>query len=105
MHGSHTHIPETNHVPKGYIIAVILSLLFMVPLRLVPALALLFFYISTFRSMCAVPNMAVFRSSLTSRFPGMSLTYFLNYYYYSKFADDFSLFRSVTSVPTFHFML
>ena len=28
--------------------------------------------------MCAVPNMAVFCSSLTSRFPGMLLTYFLN---------------------------
>ena len=50
----------------------------MVPLYLVPALALLFFYVSTFRSMCAVPNMAVFCSSLTSWFPGMSLTYFLN---------------------------
>ena len=38
----------------------------------------LFFYVSTFRSMCAVPNIAVFCSSLTSWFPGMSLTYFLN---------------------------
>ena len=28
--------------------------------------------------MCAVPNMSVFCSSLTSWFPGMSLTYFLN---------------------------
>jgi len=45
-------------------------------------LNLLHFYISTFRSMCAVPNMAVFCSSLTSRFPGMLLTYFLYYYYY-----------------------
>jgi len=52
--------------------------LFMVPLCLVPALALLFFYVSTFQSMCAVPNMAVSCSSLTSWFPGMSLTYFLN---------------------------
>jgi len=50
----------------------------MVPLCLVPALAVLFFYVSTFRSMCAVPNMAVFCSSLTSWFPGISLTYFLN---------------------------
>jgi len=74
----HTHIPETNHVPRGYIVAAILPLLFMVPLSLVPALALLFFYVSTFRSMCAVPNMAVFCSSLTSWFPAMSLTYFLN---------------------------
>ena len=78
MQGSHTHIPETNHVPRGYIVAAILSLLFMVPLCLVPALVLLFFYVSTFGSMCAVPNMAVFCSSLTSWFPGMSLTYFLN---------------------------
>jgi hypothetical protein len=47
MQGTHTHIPETNHVPKGYIVAAILSLLFMVPLFRVPALALLFFYVST----------------------------------------------------------
>ena len=78
MQGIHTRIPETNHVPRGYIVAAILSLLFMVPPFLVSALALLFFYVSTFRSMCAVPNMAVFCSSLTSWFPGMSLTYFLN---------------------------
>ena len=50
----------------------------MVPLSLVPALALLFFYVSTLRSMCAVPNVAGFCSSLTSWFPGMLLTYFLN---------------------------
>ena len=67
MQGSQTHIPETNHVPRGYtrIVAAILSLLFMVPLCLVPALVL-FFYVSTFRSVCAVPNMAIFCSSLTS---------------------------------------
>jgi hypothetical protein len=56
MHGIHTHIPQTNHVPRGYIVAAILYLLFMVPLSLVPALALLFFYVSTFRSVCAVPK-------------------------------------------------
>ena len=54
MQGSHTHIPETNHIPRGYIVAAILPLLFMVPLCLVPALALLFFYVSTSRSMCAI---------------------------------------------------
>ena len=53
-------------------------LLFMVLISLVSVLNLLYFYISTFRSMCAVPNMAVFCSSLTSWFPGMLLTYFLN---------------------------
>ena len=39
---------------------------------------LLYIYFSTFRSMCAVPNMAVFWSYLTSCFPGMLLTYFLS---------------------------
>jgi len=78
MPGSHTNIPETNHVLRGYIVAAILSLLFMLPLFPVPALALLFFYVSTFRSMCAVPNMTVFCSSLASWFPGISLMYFLN---------------------------
>ena len=50
----------------------------MVLVLLVPVLNLLYFYIGTFRSMCAVPNMAVFCSCLTSCFPGMLLTYFLN---------------------------
>ena len=45
MDGIHTHIPETNHVHRGYIVAAILSLLFMVPLFLVPALAVLFLYV------------------------------------------------------------
>jgi len=49
MQDSHTHIPGTNHVPRGYIVAAILSLLFMVPLCIVPALVLLFFYVSTFQ--------------------------------------------------------
>jgi hypothetical protein len=59
MQGIYTYIPETNNVPKEYNAAAILSLLFMVPISLVPALTLMYFYISTFRSMCAVPNMAV----------------------------------------------
>jgi hypothetical protein len=54
------------------------SLLFMAPISLAPALALMYFYISTFRSKCAVTNTAVFCSSLASWFPGMVLTYFLN---------------------------
>jgi hypothetical protein len=60
MQGIYTYIPEINHVPKKHNAAAILSLLFMVPISLVSALALVYFYISTFRSMCAVPNMAVF---------------------------------------------
>ena len=82
MQGIYTYIPETNYVPREYSVAAILLLLFMVLISLVSVLNLLYFYISTFRSMCAVPNMAVFWSSLTSCFPGMLLTYFLNYYYY-----------------------
>jgi hypothetical protein len=66
MQGIYTYIPETNPVPKQYNDAAILSLLFMVPISMASALALMYFYISTFRSMCAVPNMAVFCSSLTS---------------------------------------
>ena len=62
----------------GYIVAAVLSLLFVVPLSLIPALALLFFYVSTFRSTCAVPNVVVYCSSLTSWLSGMSFTYFLN---------------------------
>jgi len=50
----------------------------MVLISLVPALTPLYLYVSTFRSMCAVPNMAVFCSSLISWFPAMLLTYFLN---------------------------
>ena len=50
----------------------------MVLISLLAVLNLLYFYINTFRRMCAVPNMAVFCSSLTSWFPGMLLTYFLN---------------------------
>jgi hypothetical protein len=54
----YTYIRETNHVPEEYNVATIPSLLFMVPTSLAPALALMYFYLSTFRSMCAVPNMA-----------------------------------------------
>jgi hypothetical protein len=78
MQGIYTYIPETNHVPREYSVSAILSSLSMVSISLVPALALLYFYVSTFRSMCAVPNMAVFSSSFTSWFPAMLLMYFLN---------------------------
>jgi hypothetical protein len=60
MQGMCTYIPEINNVPREYTVAAILLLLFMVPISLVSASVLLCFYVSTFRSMCAVPNMAVF---------------------------------------------
>ena len=70
----YTYIPETNYVPREYSIAVILLVL----ISLFSVLNLLYFNISTFHSMCAVSSMAVFWCSLTSCFPGMLLTYFLN---------------------------
>ena len=82
MQGIYTHIPDTTYVPREYSVATILLLLFMVLISLVSVLNLLHFYISTFRSMCAVPSMAVLYSSLTSCFPGMLLTYYYYYYYY-----------------------
>ena len=42
---------------------------------LVPTLVLTVFYVSTFRRMCAVPNVAVFCSSRTAWLPGMLLRY------------------------------
>ena len=78
MQGIYTYIPETNYVPREYSVSAILLLLFMVLISLVSVLNLSYFYISTFRTMCAVPNMAVVCSSLTPCFAGMLLTYFLD---------------------------
>jgi hypothetical protein len=78
MLGIYSYIPETNYAPRKYSIASILLLLFMVLIFLVSVVNLLYFYISTFRSMCAGSNMAVFCSSLISCFPGILLTHFLN---------------------------
>jgi len=59
MQGIYTYIPQTNYVPREYSVAAILLSLFMVVISLVSVLNLLYFYISSFRSMCAVPSMAV----------------------------------------------
>ena len=99
MQGIYTHIPETNYVPREYSVATIMLLLFMVLISLVSVLNLLYFYISTFRSMCAVPNMAVFCSSLTSCFHGMLLMYFLNV---SEIIPVAPIITGITFVFTFH---
>ena len=99
MQGINTYIFETNHFPREHSVSAILSLLFMVSISLVPALALLYFYVSTFRSMCTVPNMAVFCSSLTPRFPGMLLTYCLNDFEMVPVAP---IIIGITLVFTFH---
>ena len=64
MQGIYTYIPETNYVPREYGVAAILLFLFMVLISLVSVLNLLYFYISTFRSMCAVPNIIIIISYL-----------------------------------------
>jgi len=64
-----------------------------------PALTPLYLYVSTFRSMCAVPDMAVFCSSLTSWFPGMLHTYFLNDFQMVPVAP---IITGITFVFTFH---
>jgi len=99
MQGIYTYIPETNYVPREYSVAAILLLLFMVLISLVSVFNLLYFYISTFRSMCAVPNMAVLCSSLLSCFPGMLLTYFLNDFEIVPVAP---IIAGITIVLTFH---
>jgi hypothetical protein len=99
MRGIYTYIPETNHVSMEYNDAAILSLLFMVPISLAPALTLMYFYISTLRSMCAASNMAGFCSSLTSCFPDMVFTYFLNYFEMVPVAP---IITGITLVFTFH---
>jgi len=71
----------------------------MVLISLVPVLNLLYFYISTFRIVCAVPNVAVFCSSLTSCFPGMLPTYFVNDFEIVPVAP---IITGVTFVFTFH---
>ena len=55
MQGIYTYIPETNYDPKEYSVAAILLLLFMVLISLVSVLNLLYFYISTFRSLLNSP--------------------------------------------------
>jgi hypothetical protein len=99
MQGIYTYIPKTNYVPREYSVAAILLFLFMVHTSLAPVLNLLHFYISTFRSMCAVPNMTVFCSSLTSWIPGTLLRYFLNDFEMVPVAPIIS---GITFVFTFH---
>jgi hypothetical protein len=61
MQGIHTYIPGTNHVSSVHSVAAIPRLLLMVHIMLSSILnSFLCLYISTFRNMCAVPNIAVF---------------------------------------------
>ena len=78
MQSVHKHIPETYHVSRVHSVAAILKLQYTVHVMLSPVICVLYFYISTVQSMCAVPSMSVFCSSLISCFPSMLFRYFLN---------------------------
>ena len=54
MQGIYTYILETNYIPREYSVVAILLLLFMVLITLVSVLNLLYFYISTFRSIIII---------------------------------------------------
>jgi hypothetical protein len=60
MQGIYNYIPDTNHVSRVYSFAVILYLQFMLHEILFFMLNVLYIYINTFRSMCAVSNVAAF---------------------------------------------
>jgi hypothetical protein len=66
-----------NHAPRVHSIAAILQLHFMEHVLLFP-MYVLYFYISTFLHMCAVPSMPVFCSSFILCLLGMLFRYFLH---------------------------
>ena len=59
MNGIYNYMPEANHVATVYIFVFILFLQFMLHVMLSPMLNVLYCYVNTFRSMCAVPNRAL----------------------------------------------
>jgi hypothetical protein len=62
----YNYIPQINHASRVYNIAGNPCLQYTVQVMLCPVIKDLYSYISTFRSMCAVPNMAVLCSSFMS---------------------------------------
>jgi len=66
---------ETTHVSTVCNVAAVLYLQFVLHVMLFGMLSVLYFDISTFRSVCAVPSMAVVCSSFISCFPGILLRY------------------------------
>ena len=64
MQGIYTYIPEKIYVPRGYSVAAILLLLLMVLISLVSVLNLLYFYISTFRSLLLLSSSSTTSSPL-----------------------------------------
>ena len=99
----YSYVPvEANHVCRVHNVAAILLSQLMLHVMLFPIIIILYFYISTFWSLCAVPNMTVLCSSLISCFPGMLLIYFLNYLEMVPIA---SITIGITSVFTVRMLL
>ena len=65
--------PETDLVSRVNSVSAVLYLQFVLHVKLFRMSNVLYFYITTLRSTCLVPNMAVFCSSLIQCFPGMVL--------------------------------
>ena len=79
MQDIYNYFTETNHVSRVYSVAVILYLQFVLHVMFISHVnCVSYFYISTSWSMCAVPNMDGFCSSLISCFPGVLLRYCSN---------------------------
>ena len=77
-HGMYSYTRQTNPVYTVYCVAAVLYVQSVLHVMLFgPCNMLLYLYISTSRSLCAVHNMAVVCSSLTSPFAGMLLWYCL----------------------------
>ena len=98
MQGIDNYTPETNHDFRVYSVVAILQLQFMVLIILYALLNILYFYISSFQSKFAVPNVAVFCTSLVLCFPSMLLRYCVNDFEMAIFV----LITAVTTMFTFH---
>ena len=82
-----------------YSVSALLLLQFMVHVMLYPMFIGVYFYVSTFLNMCAVPSMAVFCKSMILCFPGIFHRYFLNDFEIVPFAP---IITGITFVFTFH---
>jgi hypothetical protein len=68
VQGIYVYTPETNHVSRVSSVTAILYLRFLVHVMLFSMLNVMYFYISTFRSTCALHRVAVFFSFLIHAF-------------------------------------
>jgi len=69
MQGTDHYISETNRVSMVYSLAVLIK--YKINVMSFPMINVVYFDISTFRSVCSVPSVVVFCSSLTSCFRGV----------------------------------